>query len=236
MLHSTIAVVAGCFAMANGHILMTSPKPFDYFAGSNSGGAINRPLESSGADFPCRRTDQAFSGPANTYPQGSKQKLSFQGSAVHGGGSCQVSITYDTQPSKSSKFKVIHTIQGGCPARDTNGNLVGTAETPNPNAYDFTIPSDLPAGKGTIAWSWMNRIGNREFYMNCGSVEITGDGGNKAAFDALPDLFVANIAGQGDCTTDSMNDKDPWIPDAGTSVEVNKGSWGYGNFTCDAAA
>lgn len=41
---------------------------------------------------------------------------------------------------------------------------------------------------------WNNKIGNREYYMNCGKLELTGDGGDQANYDALPDLLVANLA------------------------------------------
>lgn len=56
-------------------------------------------------------------------PLGSTQQLAFIGSAVHGGGSCQVSITYDQNPTASSTFKVIHSIEGGCPAKNETGNF-----------------------------------------------------------------------------------------------------------------
>ena len=47
---------------------------------------------------------------------GSQQSLSFTGSAVHGGGSCQISLTKDLKPTKDTDFRVILSIEGGCPA------------------------------------------------------------------------------------------------------------------------
>lgn len=47
---------------------------------------------------------------------GSQQTLSFTGSAVHGGGSCQLSLTKDLKPTKDTDFRVILSIEGGCPA------------------------------------------------------------------------------------------------------------------------
>ncbi|KAJ2401089.1 hypothetical protein GGI23_001628 [Coemansia sp. RSA 2559] len=42
-------------------------------------------------------------------------------------------------------------------------------------SYTFTLPKDLPSSDNVIfAWSWVNAIGNREFYMNCADIKITG--------------------------------------------------------------
>lgn len=223
-------IFAGLVAAANAHMLMSSPKPFA------SPQLSNGPLDPSGSNFPCKSTGGGFvsGGNTNTYALGSKQELAFTGSAVHGGGSCQISISYDENPTKESQFKVIHSIEGGCTARDTPGNLpANSADFKNPNTYEFTIPKDLPAGKATIAWSWVNRIGNREFYMNCGAVELTGEGGDKSAFEALPDMFVANLQGINSCNTESLSGseqtaKDVKFPNPGSSVEVNEGPWGFG--------
>ena len=40
--------------------------------------------------------------------------------------------------------------------------------------------------------TWFNRLGNREMYMRCHKATIGGSGA-KGAFDALPNMFVANI-------------------------------------------
>ncbi|KAH6655047.1 hypothetical protein BKA67DRAFT_224462 [Truncatella angustata] len=234
------------------HMQLVSPQGHTFLTtdGQNSPG---RPLDATGSDFPCRNPSLglAWSGPTNSYALGSKQQLALKGSAVHGGGSCQLSISYDTAPTKDSVFKVIHTVQGGCPARSTTGNLGNDAEMTDPFTYDYTIPSDIPAGNATIAWSWINRVGNREFYMNCGVLELTGTSGDKANFDKLPDLFVANIDGvSAGCSTspsgaqgDTSSDFDPVIPNAGDSVEDNlslavAGGWGTRVFgaTCASAA
>jgi len=33
------------------------------------------------------------------------------------------------------------------------------------DTYSFTIPTSLPTGTATIAWTWFNKVGNREMYM-----------------------------------------------------------------------
>ena len=104
---------------------------------------------------------------------GSSQTLVFKGEAVHGGGSCQVSLTKDTPATKQSTWQVIHSIEGGCPARNANGNLGENAGTTDPDTYNYTIPQGIDAGSYTLAWTWFNKIGNREMYMNCASVKIS---------------------------------------------------------------
>lgn len=72
--------------------------------------------------------------------------------AVHGGGSCQLSITYETDPRKQkdpSSWRVIYSIEGGCPT-DAPGNLQqghvvecstnGSTTTACVNEFPFTIP------------------------------------------------------------------------------------------------
>lgn len=65
---------------------------------------------------------------------------------------------------------------------------------PLTSKYDFTLPADVANGKALLAWSWFNLIGNREMYMNCADVEISGGSGDAGSFgSAYPDMFVANV-------------------------------------------
>jgi len=66
--------------------------------------------------------------------------------APHGGGSCQFSLSYDN----GVTFKVIHSIEGGCPLDAVM------------NKYSVKIPESAPAAERALfAWTWFNRIGNR---------------------------------------------------------------------------
>ncbi|KAK0627169.1 hypothetical protein B0T14DRAFT_422176 [Immersiella caudata] len=210
--------LAGSAALSSAHVLMSTPAPFSIPA------LHNGPLKPDGSDFPCQSTDGVYQsgGAINIMPLGSMQALTFVGTAVHGGGSCQVSITYDIAPNQNSTWKVIHSIEGGCPARGTSGNLGNHPNLKIPFDYGFPIPNDVPAGNATIAWTWLNKVGNREFYMNCAPVFLAGEGGNKSNWESLPDMLVANI-GNG-CTTEEG--KDYKYPDPGSSVE----SFGTGEF------
>ncbi|KZF20152.1 lytic polysaccharide monooxygenase [Xylona heveae TC161] len=212
------AAVFGFSAYANAHIIMTSPVPYGKSTLNNS------PLSPDGSDFPCKLRQGAFDteGADNEMRLGDPQKLEFEGMAVHGGGSCQVSIAYTRNPDKDTKFKVIKSFEGGCPARNVDGNIQGnTPTTPLPDKYNFTIPADLQTGEATIAWTWFNKVGNREMYMNCAPVTLTGGNSKRDepvkrdALDSLPDLFVANV-GNGCNTADST---DLVFPNPGNDVE-----------------
>ncbi|KAK5630697.1 hypothetical protein RRF57_006412 [Xylaria bambusicola] len=222
MFFAKTTISAALLAAVNGHMVMTSPAPFDPENLNNS------PLDASGSDFPCKFNGvySATGGTVNTYELGSSQQLAFKGSAVHGGGSCQVVVTYDNPPTKDSVWKVIHSIEGGCPAKGVAGNLPEDPNGTGAGKYTFQVPSDIPAGKGSIGWTWFNRIGNREMYMNCGSLELTGTGGDKANFDALPDMVVLNI-GSHPKTPEGVDYK---FTEPGPSPENNIGQ--YGVATC----
>ncbi|TVY23583.1 hypothetical protein LHYA1_G007528 [Lachnellula hyalina] len=229
---TSTAVILGFAVLGSSHMIMTTPIPY----GKSS--LTNSPLDGMGADFPCKQRSGVYDaqGASNSMALGSTQPLKFVGGATHGGGSCQISVTYDSAPSKSSKFKVIHSIIGGCPIEGVAGNNGESADSPDPSTYSFKIPSNLPTGNATLAWTWFNKIGNREMYMNCAPVTLTGastkrdeeglEGRNatqlvqrdQAAFDALPDMFVANLEGAGvGCRTGvSM---DTIFPNPGDSVE-----------------
>ncbi|OAG12949.1 uncharacterized protein CC84DRAFT_1079899 [Paraphaeosphaeria sporulosa] len=187
---STLAVAILAMAPAvQSHMIMASPKPF--------GSPDNSPLDPSGSNYPCKMTSAtAGAGPMNDFAVGSKQQLSFSGSAVHGGGSCQISVTTDKNPTKDSVFKVIHSIEGGCPG--VNG----------PATFDFTVPDALPDGELVMAWTWFNHIGNREMYMNCANIQVSGGASDNSKFEKLPDMAIANInVGKGaSCKTAESSD------------------------------
>lgn len=211
------AVIAGLglAAAANAHMFLASPLRFTEPA------ATNGPISYS--NFPCQSTAATYAGPTSTMTLGSDQPLAFQGQSVHGGGSCQISITYDVNPTRDSVWKVVKSFEGGCPARNTEGNLGSdsSATAADPFTYNFTLPDNIPSGSGTLAWTWINKVGNREFYMQCAAIELAGTSGDKTNYDALPDMFVANLGGADTCTVASG---DFVYPDPGSQVEFGNGA------------
>jgi hypothetical protein len=195
MMFSTTALLGAMLAMgplvANAHMTMLNPVPW--------GKPNNSPLDAGGSDFPCKAVAYT-GGKANDWPVGSTQQLSLGGTAVHGGGSCQISVSTDKAPTKSSKWKVIYSIEGGCPPPPPGGGnyVEGTQKS---LVFPFTIPEELPNGDLAMSWTWFNKIGAREIYQNCAPVTVTGGASDMSAFDALPDMAVANIASINTCKT-----------------------------------
>ncbi|KAL2891898.1 extracellular protein [Ceratocystis lukuohia] len=200
--------------LSHGHVEMKSPPAFRSKYNPNSAGNQDfdmvNPLKADGSNFPCKgyETLMAASGPGAvvaTWAAGSTQTIVLSGGAIHSGGSCQFSLSYD----HGTSWKVIHSIIGSCP------NAVGES------AYAVPVPADAPSSTNVLfAWTWYNKVGNREVYGNCAHVSIEGSSSTDAASSALsklPDIFRANV-GNG-CTVPEGTDVA--FPDPGPSVERN---------------
>lgn len=191
----------------------------------------NSPL-SSGTQYPCKQRSGVYADEGarakNSMAVGATQQLTFVGSASHGGGSCQISLTSDKEPTKDSKFAVIKSIEGGCPGGANGG---GTA------TFEYSIPNTVAPGAYTLAWTWFNKVGNREIYMNCAPITVTGGSKkrdvNATNYDSsadsvfgkrdstFPEMFVANL-GDGCKTTDNVDlefpNPGPVLQKAGSSA------------------
>jgi hypothetical protein len=233
---SSAAAVLGFAASASAHMIMGTPKPY--------GNPSNSPLNGDGSDFPCKLLTPDFSS-ATSMALGSTQPLNFIGGATHGGGSCQISITYDNPPTKNSVWKVITSIEGGCPAKNAAGNIGSSASTPAPDQYSFTMPVNIPTGKAVLAWTWFNKIGNREMYMNCAAINIGGGSSKRdeeaagnatmlferdiSAYNALPDMFTANIKNIGNDACTTFEGIDTLFPNPGSVISKPGAMPNYGN-------
>ncbi|KAF2032017.1 hypothetical protein EK21DRAFT_62064 [Setomelanomma holmii] len=186
------AILAVAPMTANAHMNLERPVPFLPAVNSS-------PLEIDGSDFPCKMGAGGFQVKTmNNWTVGSTQNLMLNGSAVHDGGSCQISVSADKIPTKASKWKVIYSIEGGCPPAPPEAHPE-LYQAPGWNGFDFTVPPDLPNGEMTMAWTWSNAMGNREFYMNCAPISISGSSDDKTAFEALPDMQLASIDALTEC-------------------------------------
>ncbi|MCJ1393461.1 hypothetical protein MMC18_006336 [Xylographa bjoerkii] len=208
-------------------MIIASPTPYGKSTLTNS------PLAADGSDFPCKTRPGGYDveGAINIMPVGVNQTLSFIGSAVHGGGSCQISLTSDTAPNKESKWEVIYSIMGGCPA-STPGNF--PEGTNSASTFEYSIPEDFAIGNYTLAWTWFNKVGNREMYMNCAPVTVTSASRRRKTLDGstfatglskrttYPPMFVANI--NNNCATQepaNQTDGDLRFPDPGAFVQFD---------------
>lgn len=219
--------------LTSAHMQMLDPSPFrDPHSQRNEPKDYNilTPLHADGSDFACKgyQWNTPWTSVA-TYEAGKSYNMTLKGSATHGGGSCQLSLSCDG----GIKFKVIKSIVGGCPLQ---------------NRYPFTIPEEFAkTSKATclFAWTWFNKIGNREMYMNCAVVDIVpkksrgrpSDSRNpqtlngraiaranaaaQTALAAYPDLFVANLKKVNGCVVKET--MDVVFDDPGRSVSFGDG-------------
>ncbi|KAI9043925.1 putative extracellular protein [Aspergillus affinis] len=213
-----LLLIGGLLASAvSGHIQMSNPypirSPLNKAASGQKDYSYTNPLSTDGSDYPCKGYVKDPFNSVATYSPGGSYKLELEGSATHGGGSCQIALSYDN----GATFKVIHSMLGGCPIT---------------KSYQFTIPSDAQTGEALLAWSWFNKVGNREMYMNCAQVTIGGgarkgtrDLDRRDAFSSLPELFRANTGGPAQCKT--IEGEEVNFPLPGPSVEGSLSGKGY---------
>ncbi|KAH7563226.1 lytic polysaccharide monooxygenase [Bipolaris maydis] len=182
----------------NAHVKMSKPVP--YSADKVDTSPITK------AQYPCKSQNGFTVTTMNPMKVGEEMPLVLDGTAVHGGGSCQLSVSMDTEPTANSVFKVIKSMEGGCP-----GIEGGT------NNYTFTLPDSIPNGKATFAWTWMSKLaGQPELYMNCAPIEVTGGANDKSGFDALPDMLVINL----DKSCEQVPNTAVKFPNPGTVVQL----------------
>ncbi|TDZ35729.1 Glucokinase [Colletotrichum spinosum] len=202
-----LSILAGA-GLTSAHMVMTDPAPLRSKTNPNTspGSAdysYSSPLSAGGSDYPCKGylgllgTSEA--APVAEWNAGGKYSVSISSGASHGGGSCQISLSFDG----GKTFKVIHSYVGGCPT-EGGGDL------------GFTLPADTPSSdEAVLAWSWFNKVGNREMYMNCAVIKVSGGSGG-GDFDSRPDIFRANTNG---CRT--VDSKDVMFPNPGPDVDLN---------------
>ncbi|KAG5913835.1 hypothetical protein E4U42_000846 [Claviceps africana] len=218
---STVLTVLSLAGPSRAHMQMSNPPPllskFNKYTTSPDHD-MTSPLHADGSNFPCKNY-QRFLGtpqgqPVAQWTPGKSYSLTVTGGAAHNGGSCQASLSFD----KGASWKVIHSYIGNCPVQGES-------------TYGFTLPGDTPPGTALFAWTWFNKLGNREMYMNCAVVDVAGGGGEKqkkkkkkrgtaAALAARPVMFVANVANG--CST--VEGKDVMFPSPGPDVDLQSKS------------
>ncbi|KAF4546360.1 Lytic polysaccharide monooxygenase [Lasiodiplodia theobromae] len=183
--------------LADAHIHIAKPVPYGLSA---LGHDLKAPI-SDDLSFPCHNNFN-FSGEVPEMVVGEDQQLVFYPQidedgydepAVHGGGTCQLSITLDVPPTSQSTFKVIKTIEGGCPGLS---NEDGTTRAVN--SFTYQIPKIALNGQQTLVWTWFPVMSSDpEMYMNCAPINVSGGTQDTSAFDQLPDMLVANYDREG---------------------------------------
>ncbi|KAJ1977519.1 hypothetical protein H4R34_003547, partial [Dimargaris verticillata] len=134
----------------------------------------NAPISTYGRSDPmplCRGAPKK--GSVKTYSAGEQVVMKFNRGATHKGGHCKFSLSVDDKV-----FVAIYTVLNEC-FIDSQGTSI-----------KIQIPEDAPTLKGaTLAWTWVNAEGNREFYMNCIDVDIDGKPDGKIVG---PPIVIAN--------------------------------------------
>ncbi|ORY05625.1 hypothetical protein K493DRAFT_204203 [Basidiobolus meristosporus CBS 931.73] len=119
--------------------------------------------------FPCQGAPK---GPSvGTYSAGSSIRFKIAGSTPHKGGTCQFVISYD-----SRTWVVLKTVLRECLNSGLN--------------FDVPLPTNAPSGAAIVAWTWISKEGNRDFYMNCADVTIKGKTGGSITG---PRLAIAQL-------------------------------------------
>ena len=206
---------------------MSNPYPLRSPLNKESSGqkdySYTNPLSTDGSDYPCKGYAQDKFNSVATYSPGKEYDLELQGSATHNGGSCQIGLSYD----QGKTFRVIHSMLGECPKA---------------KKYKFKIPQDAKHGEALLSWTWFNKVGNREMYMNCAQVTIGGGPSKRqesarslnrrGGIDSLPEIFQANNNGPGKCRT--IEGQAVNFPKPGPSVEGKAGD--DNGYKCEGSA
>lgn len=213
---------AGGFA----HMQMSKPIPIRSRWDNHPAGPVDygytNPLNASGKNYPCKGYHTDPFNSQEFYVPGSSYEMKIEGGSPHRGGSCQLSLSYD----QGQSFRVIQSMIGGCGFNKT---------------WEFEIPQEAPPGNALFAWTWFNKIGNREMYMNCAMVTISDapdslndnkNVTNPPKFESLPEIFIANINREGKCVT--IEEQEVTFPLPGPKVIGKSDFKGY-NCTEDAA-
>ncbi|KAJ2834221.1 hypothetical protein GGI24_000501 [Coemansia furcata] len=139
--------------------------------------------------YPCRNFK---AGPVQgTMVAGHPFRVLFDGVATHLGGDCQFAVSYDN----GTTFAVLMDKMANCFLDTVNGG------------YDVPVPDTIPASnKATFAWSWINALGSREYYMNCADVRIENYGRQEPL--TAHELLVVNLPGKPTLTPKTGREED----------------------------
>lgn len=213
-LFTAFTKVLGLAGLVQAHMEMTYPPPFkskkNPYANGDIDYSMTSPLSPSGANFPCKGYNSLFGtaagAPTATWTAGKSYNIEIQGGADHAGGSCQASLSFD----RGRTWVAIQSWIGNCPIAPLS-------------TFKFTLPVDTPAGNALFAWTWFNKIGNREMYMNCATITVKAATGTpKTPMKKRPAMFVANV-GNGCGTKEGV---DLMFPNPGPDVSVGSSNTG----------
>jgi len=179
------------FGICQAHMFMSNPpsrknkySPY-YLSNGLVDYNIMSPLNVAPYIFPCKGFTE---GPSTATINSNSVSVTLEGTAIHGGGHCQFGISYNDKD-----FLVLKTVLYTC--------LLDSL------TYTFDLPSGTPNGRVTVFWTWINKIGNREYYMECADVNINNEINEFGNVLKGKELLVVNLPGY------------PTVPEWGSSTD-----------------
>ncbi|CAG8446973.1 5594_t:CDS:2 [Ambispora gerdemannii] len=198
---STFGILALCVAAVSAHSSMLYPAPRGHPQNPNAAvkdyDCITAPLNQGptckAKPFPCggyamdTKITQVFRAGDiinvkfwnSAFPNGPQTGSESNNQARHNGGLCEFALSYDG----GQTYTVIATYHRTCP------DIYFDWKVKIPDA----APSCDNPGKCIFSWTWINALGNREFYQNCADIKLIG-----TATAPLPiiDITRANLPPQ----------------------------------------
>ncbi|RUP44278.1 hypothetical protein BC936DRAFT_149687 [Jimgerdemannia flammicorona] len=163
---TTFVALSSCIATISAHMAIRDPptrRSLDssYYQEAHCvSNNLVTPLTFQGKfTYPCR----GFApGPAlKTWTAGRPVSVEMIPSANHGGGHCELAISYD-----NVNFAVIYQSFDTCHSHCVQGDRAACT-------LNFTLPVTLPPSPSAVlAWSWIAHTGNREYFHGCSDIQI----------------------------------------------------------------
>jgi hypothetical protein len=155
------ALLLTCASLVHGHLQMYTPFALhSKFDPKNGEGKIDYSMTGSlakGGPYPCKGYIDDSMHSVATWKAGESVDVVLAGTAIHGGGSCQFSMSYD----KGATWNVILSYIGGCilDADSTKKEIQFKGLPYTLRTMPVDIPAEAPPGEALFAWTWFNYEG-----------------------------------------------------------------------------
>jgi hypothetical protein len=169
----------------NAHVFMKYPicrkSKYSYFYIKNNlvDYDIMAPLNSNGYSFPCKGFP--ISNSTTVINSNFIDIILEPGTSpdsTHNGGICQFGLSFDNK-----LFIVLKQIK-----RCMHDNLLN---------YNLELPESVPNGNLIFFWTWINSVGNREYYMDCSDINLKRNRTNFSNNTIIygKELIIVNLPG-----------------------------------------
>jgi hypothetical protein len=117
---------------------------------------IMAPLNTNNYEFPCKGfpVKKTISVITRDTIQVELESVTVSDLDKHKGGHCQFGISFD-----NNEFIVLKQVIRNC--------VIDSL------FYTIDLPRNIPDGKLIFFWTWINAIGNREYYMDCADIQLS---------------------------------------------------------------